>query len=93
LIRILVDNQLSAQLMLARLNYRFTPEAEAAFVEYLGRRMTQPYFANARSVRNAIGRARLRQANRLFALGGTLTREELMTIEADDIRKSRVFAQ
>jgi len=82
-----------AQLMLARLNYRFTPEAEAAFVEYLGRRMTQPYFANARSVRNAIGRARLRQANRLFALGGTLTREELMTIEADDIRKSRVFAQ
>jgi hypothetical protein len=53
--------------------------------------MQQPFFANARSVRNAIGRARLRQANRLFALGGVLTRDELMTIEADDIRKSRIF--
>ncbi len=78
-------------LMLVNLNYRFTPEAHAAFEEYLVRRMQQPFFANARSVRNAIGRARLRQANRLFAKGGVLTRDELMTIEADDIRASRVF--
>jgi probable Rubsico expression protein CbbX len=80
-----------ADLLLARLNYHFTDEARAAFTEYLARRMEQPFFANARSVRNAIGRARLRQANRLFAQGGVLTREALMTIEAEDIRKSRVF--
>jgi probable Rubsico expression protein CbbX len=81
-----------AELMVEKLSYRFTPEAQAAFAEYLDLRMQQPFFANARSVRNAIGRARLRQANRLFALGGVLTRDELMTIEADDVRQSRVFA-
>jgi probable Rubsico expression protein CbbX len=81
-----------ADLMVGGLNYRFTADAHAAFAEYLQRRMEQPFFANARSVRNAIGRARLRQANRLFAQGGVLTRDDLMTIEADDIRKSRVFA-
>jgi probable Rubsico expression protein CbbX len=80
-----------AELMVDKLSYRFTPEARAAFGEYIKLRMEQPFFANARSVRNAIGRARLRQANRLFALGGVLTRDELMTIEADDIRKSRIF--
>ena len=80
-----------AQLMVEKLSYRLTPEAQAALAEYLDLRMQQPFFANARSVRNAIGRARLRQANRLFALGGVLTRDELMTIEADDIRQSRVF--
>ncbi|GAC1408387.1 MAG: CbbX protein [Candidatus Velthaea sp.] len=79
-------------LMLERLNYRFTPEARATFEAYLDRRMQQPFFANARSVRNAIGRARLRQASRLFAIGGVLSRDALMTIEADDLRKSRVFS-
>lgn len=81
-----------AELMLNKLSYQFTPEAHAAFEEYLQLRMEQPFFANARSVRNAIGRARLRQANRLFAIGGVLTRMDLMTIEEDDIRKSRIFA-
>ena len=53
----------------------------------------QPHFANARSIRNALDRARLRQAKRLFEARGTpLTREALMTIEAEDIRASRVFA-
>ena len=80
-----------AELMLERLNYRFGEDARAAFAAYLERRMMQPFFANARSVRNAIGRARLRQASRLFALGGVLSRDALMTIEAEDIRKSRVF--
>jgi len=80
-----------AELMIERLNYRFTREAREAFEAYLDKRMQQPFFANARSVRNAIGRARLRQANRLFALGGVLSRDALMTLEADDIRKSRVF--
>jgi len=81
------------ELMVAKLSYRFTDDAHAAFAEYIRRRMAQPFFANARSVRNAIGRARLRQANRLFALGGVLTRDELMTIEAEDIRKSRIFTE
>jgi probable Rubsico expression protein CbbX len=78
-------------LMVDKLNYRLTDAARGAFAEYIERRMEQPFFGNARSVRNAIGRARLRQANRLFARGGVLTRDELMTIEADDIRKSRIF--
>jgi probable Rubsico expression protein CbbX len=59
-----------AQLMLAEQMYRLSPEALQAFEAYLTRRMHQPRFANARSVRNALDRARLRQANRLFAKGG-----------------------
>ncbi|CAB1127940.1 Protein CbxX, chromosomal [Candidatus Hydrogenisulfobacillus filiaventi] len=82
-----------AKLMLAEQQYRFSPEAEAAFREYVERRMRQPNFANARSVRNALDRARLRQANRLFAKGGRVTAEHLMTIEPEDIRASRVFQE
>jgi len=52
-----------------------------------------PRFSNARSVRNAIDRARLRQANRLFAKGGKISKTELMTIEAEDILASRVFTE
>lgn len=81
-----------AKLMLEGQQYRFSPEAETAFREYLIRRMQQPHFANARSVRNALDRARLRQANRLFENhDGTLTKRELMTLEAADIQASRVF--
>jgi hypothetical protein len=54
--------------------------------------MQLPFFANARSIRNAIDRARMRQANRLFTrMGSALTRIDLMTIEAEDITVSRVF--
>jgi probable Rubsico expression protein CbbX len=80
-----------AQLMLAEQMYRFSPEAFQAFEAYLKRRMQQPRFANARSVRNALDRARLRQANRLFARGGRIAKTDLMTIEAEDILASRVF--
>ena len=80
-----------AKLMLARQNYRFSPEAEKAFADYINKRMQQPHFANARSIRNALDRSRLRQANRLFAKGKGLTKIDLMTIEADDILASRVF--
>ena len=59
-----------AKLMLAEQNYRFSPDAETAFIAYLDKRMTMEHFANARSVRNALDRARLRQANRLFAGSG-----------------------
>jgi probable Rubsico expression protein CbbX len=83
-----------AKLMLAEQNYRFSPAAEEAFQEYIRLRMRLPLFANARSIRNALDRARLRQANRLFeAARGTLTKSDLMTLEAEDIRASRVFRE
>ena len=81
-----------AQLILARENYRFSDEARLVFGDYIRRRMRLPFFANARSIRNAIDRARMRQANRLFnGMGSALTRLDLMTIEAEDITASRVF--
>ncbi len=82
--------------MMAHQNYHPDDEALTAIREYIARRITQPQFANARSMRNALDRARLRQANRLFeaALAGATTdAEALKTITAADIRASRVFAQ
>ena len=82
-----------ADLLLEAQHYCFSAEAIEAFEEYIGRRRQLPFFANARSIRNAIDRARLRQANRLFArMGEAFTKADLMTIEASDIRASRVFA-
>jgi len=82
-----------AKLMLERQNYRFTAEGEQAFTEYLKLRMKMPHFSNARSVRNALDRARLRQANRLFATTGRkLTKTDLVSIEAEDVLASRVFS-
>lgn len=80
-----------SKLMLENQQYRFSTEAEQAFVQYLGRRMGMPRFANARSVRNALDRARLRQANRLYAQAGQCTVQDLMTLEAPDITQSRVL--
>ena len=81
-----------AGLMLDAMQYRLSADAERAFGDYIARRRSQPNFANARSIRNALDRARLRQANRLFARrGAALSRDDLMTIEADDILASRVF--
>jgi probable Rubsico expression protein CbbX len=83
-----------AQLMLEGMQYRLSPDAEVALREYIERRREQPHFANARSIRNALDRARLRQASRLLArTGATLSRDALITIEAADIRASRVFAE
>jgi probable Rubsico expression protein CbbX len=80
--------------MLAFLNYGLSPDAKLALGEYISLRRRQPLFANARSIRNALDRARLRQANRLFAAADqSVTLEELTTIEAEDIRQSRVFRQ
>jgi probable Rubsico expression protein CbbX len=85
-----------AQLMLSSETYQFSPQAEQAFHEYLERRSRQPRFAHGRSVRNAIERARLRHANRIYeaALAGRLpTADDLTRIEPEDIRSSRVFEQ
>ena len=79
--------------MLNGMNYGMTPAASEAFAEYLTLRLAQPHFANARSVRNALDRMRLRQASRLFAdRDRELSREDLSTLDAADIRSSRVFA-
>ena len=81
-----------AQRMLATMNYRFGAGAAEVFDEYLQRRLKQPHFANARSVRNALDRARLRQASRLFAdRERVLDEAALTTIAAEDIRASRLF--
>src|SRR5437764_1534646 len=83
---------LIAERLLAQQNYRFAAGAREAFAEYLAQRTGQPNFANARSVRNALDRARLRQASRLFAdRERRLTAEELSSIAPSDIRASRVF--
>nr|YP_010198375.1 Rubisco expression protein [Gracilaria pachydermatica]UAD86791.1 Rubisco expression protein [Gracilaria pachydermatica] len=83
-----------AKLMLEEQQYRFAPEADEVLLEYAGRRMKQPHFANARSIRNAIDRARMRQANRIFISGDKiLTKNDLVTIKAEDILKSRLFTQ
>jgi probable Rubsico expression protein CbbX len=82
-----------AGLMLEKMQYALSDGAAQALREYIGLRRSQPHFANARSIRNALDRARLRQANRLFERrDGALSREMLATIEAEDIRASRVFA-
>jgi probable Rubsico expression protein CbbX len=81
-----------ADKMLEAQNFRFGPGARAAFEDYLVRRIPQPHFANARSVRNALDRARLRQASRLFADSNrAFTSEDLSTIADSDIRASRLF--
>jgi probable Rubsico expression protein CbbX len=83
-----------ASLMLAGQSYRLSAGAEAALEEYIPLRMKLRHFSNARSIRNALDRARLRQANRLFALRDKpLTKLDLLTIEAEDIRASRVFVE
>jgi probable Rubsico expression protein CbbX len=84
-----------AEGMLAAGHYRFDAASRAAFADYLTQRLTQPHFANARSVRNALERARLRQANRIFEAslaGVALDPDELARLDAADIRASRVFA-
>jgi probable Rubsico expression protein CbbX len=85
-----------SRLMLQQMQYRTSAAAEEALREYIERRRTQPHFANARSIRNALDRARLRQASRLFErhqseAGGSISRQELETIEESDIRASRVL--
>lgn len=78
--------------ILETMNYRMSAEAQEAFEHYIDLRMQQPHFANGRSIRNALDRARLRQANRLFNSERPVTADDLVTIEAEDILASRVFS-
>ena len=83
-----------AELMLEEQSYRLSPQARDALVRYIAVRKTQPLFSNARSIRNALDRIRLRQANRLVAnLDRVLTGDDVMTIDAADVTASRVFSK
>jgi probable Rubsico expression protein CbbX len=79
------------ELMLEQMQYTMSADTLATLRRYIELRQTQPHFANARSIRNALDRARLRQASRLFSRGATLTKEDLMRIESVDLTASRVF--
>lgn len=84
-----------AQKMATTMNYSLDDEALATLQEYISLRQQQPNFANARSIRNALDRARLRQANRLFEMANNansqVSAQDLSTISAPDFRASRVF--
>jgi probable Rubsico expression protein CbbX len=81
-----------AALMLGQQAYELTPAAQSALREYVERRVRRPRFAHGRSIRNAIDRARMRQASRLYGRRDALGRTDLITIEAEDILASSVFA-
>ncbi|HEX2118218.1 MAG TPA: hypothetical protein VHF91_03475 [Acidimicrobiales bacterium] len=86
-----MSNPRSSQPILEERQYSFSDEAESALREHLERRMKQPRFANGRSVRNALERARLRQATGIVANSHSLGKADLMRIEAEDILAGRVF--
>ncbi len=81
-----------AELMVDRQGYEISDEGTEALLEYIERRLDRPRFAHGRSIRNAIERARMRQAMRLFESNRKLTKRDLITIEPDDIRQSSVFS-
>ena len=81
-----------SKLMLQEEQYKLTEDGEVALEKYIAKRMEQPLFANARSIRNALDRARMRQANRIFDSRGTvLTKKELVNLQAEDFLQSTVF--
>lgn len=83
-----------ADLMLETMQYRFDDDARRVFTDYLERRMAQPHFANARSVRNALDRARLRHASRLMQDSASVADDSsLTTITPPDLLASRVFTK
>src|SRR5260370_42617883 len=83
-----------ARQLAERERYRLSPVAEKALEDYLTRRMSQPRFANGRSVRNALDRVRMRQAIRLYeeaCLGRQLTKTDLVSLKAEHILTIRPF--
>jgi probable Rubsico expression protein CbbX len=81
------------KIMLEEQQYKLTPTAESALLQYITLRKDQPLFANARSMKNALDRARMRQANRIFETDNNLvlTKADLVTLDEQDIRQSRIF--
>jgi len=81
------------EIMLAEQQYRITEEGKKVFLQYIELRKQQPLFANARSIKNAIDRARMRQANRIFELNSTieLSKSDIVTLDIKDFLQSRIF--
>ena len=77
--------------MVAAQGYEMSEEGASALRSYIERRLDRPRFAHGRSIRNAVERARMRQAMRLFDSGRKLTKRDLVTLEADDVLRSSVF--
>ena len=82
------------EIMLAEQQYRITEEGKKVFLQYIELRKQQPLFANARSIKNAIDRARMRQANRIFELNSTveLSESDIVTLDIKDFLQSRIFS-
>lgn len=83
-----------ARRMLEEQQYRLTPDAITVLAQYIEQRKKMPLFANARSIKNALDRARMRQANRIFASHDkdeVLTKKDLVTLQSNDILESSVF--
>ena len=80
-----------AEMMLEQQQYTFDAPSREAFNEYIGRRMLRPHFSNARSVRNALDRIKLRHANRILHDGGQVSLADLSRIDSNDVRQSRIF--
>lgn len=82
-----------SEVMARDLEYDIDQEAYATFHDYISRRMNLPYFSNARTVRNAMDRARMNAAIRTFERfaiqgenGGVCTVQDLKSIKADDFQ-------
>jgi len=79
-----------AKVMCRDLEYEMSVDAEPIFFEYIKKRMSMPYFSNARTVRNAVDRARMRAAIRLFTeatsqgANGMVSKKDLMTLQKND---------
>lgn len=81
-----------SKMMLNDQQYQLTSDAETALIDYITKRKEKPLFANARSVKNALDRARMRQANRIFeSREQILTKKELINLESEDILQSTIF--
>jgi probable Rubsico expression protein CbbX len=82
------------RLILEEQQYRMTPDAEAALLQYVEKRSQLPLFANARTISNAIDAARMRHANRMFNSGDAiLTKSDLVTLTVQDITESSLFSE
>merc|ERR1711937_546174 len=82
-----------AEVMARDLEYEIDAEAYKTFTEYIKVRMDLPYFSNARTVHNAMDRARMNAAIRTFEKyaiegenNGMCTVEDLKNIKAEDFQ-------
>mmetsp|Transcript_42993 Transcript_42993/g.115876 ORF Transcript_42993/g.115876 Transcript_42993/m.115876 type:complete len:349 (-) Transcript_42993:479-1525(-) len=78
-----------AKVMIRDLEYELEPSAEVVFKNYIDQRKKMPFFSNARTVRNAMDRARMNSAIRVFnegLSGQTITVKDLKQIKSQDFQ-------